>query len=211
MSTDSLGLGARLHHRVLRGLSKPEPALSRRSCVATRNQSYYDPVQAAIKACNQALSKYPKQPLFTILKAFAFDRAGNGLEATPLVQQVIDSKDADAESIHHASTILKNSGDFEKLVELYSKASARDPSDLGLHQHLFLSHVRMLEPVKQQQVWHFRCVGQTSEHACTVRACASWALHIRDVHTLRSRQRVAAYVPRRTPLATCVLLRLLHL
>jgi tetratricopeptide (TPR) repeat protein len=109
------------------------------------------PMQAALKFCNQALAKYPGQPLFTILKAYAYDRAGDSSTVMPLIQIVIDCKHADDESLHHAATLLKNRGDFEKLLELYTKAAARAPPDINLQQQLFLTHARLGNALMQQQ------------------------------------------------------------
>ena len=90
--------------------------------------------------------------MFTILKAFAYDRSGNAHDAAPLIQHVIDCKTVSAESIHHAATLLQQNGDFDKLLELYTKAVPRQPQDIALQQQLFLAHVRLFQPVKQQQV-----------------------------------------------------------
>lgn len=108
-------------------------------------------MQAALKASNQALSKYPGHPLFTVLKAYAYDRTGNALEAAPLIQHVVDHPDADEDALFHASTLLKNAGDFDKLAELYTKACDRRPGDVVLLQQLFLAHARLGRAVKQQQ------------------------------------------------------------
>lgn len=110
------------------------------------------PVQAATKLCNQALAKYTDQPLFTILKAFALDRAGNDSTVPTLIQQVIDCPRSNDDCIHHAGTLLKGRGEFDKMVELYEKAAARAPKDLTWQQQLFLAHARVGDTVKQQRI-----------------------------------------------------------
>lgn len=69
----------------------------------------------------------------------------------PLIQCVIDCQHADDESMHHAATLLKNRGDFEKLLELYTKAAQRTPSDIAIQQQLFLAHARLGNALLQQQ------------------------------------------------------------
>ena len=109
-------------------------------------------MQAALKLCSQALTKYPGQPLFTVLKAFALDRSGNGDAATPLIQFIIDCDSACSETVQHASTLLKSRNDVDKLAELYEKATKRQPHDNLLQQQLFVAYAQQGSAVKQQQV-----------------------------------------------------------
>lgn len=91
-------------------------------------------LQATIKQCNQALSKYPKHGLFSILKAFALDRMGNAGEALLLAQEVSESGTGDAEVLHHTSNLLRSHGEFQTLLHMYQKSVASQPQDIGLLQ-----------------------------------------------------------------------------
>jgi len=90
--------------------------------------------QAALKQCNQALNKYPKHGLFTILKAFALDRMGNASEALALAHTVADSGTGDEETLHHTSNLLRSHSEFELLLQMYQKSAAANPQDIGLLQ-----------------------------------------------------------------------------
>lgn len=91
-------------------------------------------LQAAIKQCNQALSKYHKHSLFSVLKAFALDRMGNVSEALALAREISESGTGDAEVLHHTSNLLRSHGEFEILLQMYQKSAASQPQDIGLLQ-----------------------------------------------------------------------------
>jgi tetratricopeptide (TPR) repeat protein len=91
-------------------------------------------MQGSIKQCNQALSKYPKNNLFNVLKALAHDRLGDSVKAVSIVEDIIATRTADDEVLHHCSDLLRRLGDYEVLLQLYKSASAEQPQDLGLQQ-----------------------------------------------------------------------------
>lgn len=94
------------------------------------------PAQAALKQCNQALSKYHKHGLFSVLKAFALDRLGNATEALALASEIADSGTGDEEILHHTSSLLRGHSEFEMLLQMYQKSAAANPHDVGLLQVL---------------------------------------------------------------------------
>lgn len=118
-----------------------------------RLAAYQNPptMQGAIKLCNQALTKLPKQPLVTVLKAFALDRSSSVPEALALLDGIIQTGTADEDVLHHASGLLKARGQYARLLQLYTAALAQHPDDLGLLQEVFLAHVRLGGLVAQQQ------------------------------------------------------------
>eukprot|EP00892_Ulva_mutabilis_P000627 jgi/Ulvmu1/10565/UM065_0019.1 len=108
--------------------------------------------KAALKQCNQALSKYRGHGLFSILKAFALDRLGNAPEALALAREIANSGTGDEEILHHTSNLLRNHNEFEVLLQMYQKSATANPQDIGLLQEVFLAHVRLGHVLEQQQV-----------------------------------------------------------
>lgn len=120
-----------LHAGDLLHFTNPHPFPPLHPLLCARTPLY---LQATVKQCNQALSKYPKHGLFTILKAYALDCMGNASEALVLAQEVSESGTADAEVLHHTSNLLRSNGEYNMLLQMYQKSAALQPQDIGLQQ-----------------------------------------------------------------------------
>jgi N-terminal acetyltransferase B complex non-catalytic subunit len=107
--------------------------------------------KAALRLIGDLLKKYPTLQIARVLKGITLSRMGREDEGMDLCEEVRAEGPADDTVLNTLALFYKNVGAAQQQVEMFERASERDPRNTEHLTLLFQAYARAYDFVKQQQ------------------------------------------------------------
>jgi hypothetical protein len=108
-------------------------------------------LQKGAKVAEAVLRRYPKSQLVRTLKAYVSAHLGKKNVAGRLMDELVEEGPEDDRVLHTMMFVYKAIGRGDAILEAYTSAVNKRPSEPGIRVGLFGAYVRRLEYISQQQ------------------------------------------------------------